>query len=872
MDFIEDGYPLGPKETEMIQEATERHTEFYKGIYRWNAELESDGEPVQTVRVMTQNMHARPEPFESAIAGWVIDNCDPAYNFENRQTDRVINFAKSIKTLQADIIPHVICFQELQGSKDKVMYDNLTRRDPADTIAYKRVDQCDIWDISTNKIKSRNSQCLPRPRGAFAFLPGGITTYSTLDIVFQTYHTFKVGTGGENAVSKGVLYSKIKISKPNMPEKFINVLNCHPLAPITFTRGECERGVSANITNAADPRNCSTYELRKYQNDQLKEIYKFKQSLQAGGVIQVDQLVVYAGDMNINQYMALWETKQQEEVKTATTCCGEEFYSLLTKLKAEHPPVYLNPVPSGIGGHNGIFTWDGGENAITQSLLWPKSYTWIDYVLYSIENAKPLYADNFIVRFKQAEKLYEHGQLYQKECFDKRNKDIKDLQKKPRMSIKDYLSSWQTTFFTNALTNPDDKKLKRLQKFQEGTYGTEFIDAIEQNPELFYTKTPKNLTMARDFKPDDNPKTTRKINGYQSKTAFEDVSDHYGVIATFILPSSQESLVGFNKLMKNRFNEKVQHELFFNLPLQPIVVGINDNGKALRLASRMDPRSPKMDNDLWNRQTGVGRLIQYSTDSRISRAAHVSNLNVTAALNEKVYTVDKPRLKGKFAYADCRDDDDEECIRKHPSAFDSLTHIRPILRLTDLKAMGIQDVDARYRKANRYREEPVMVQLATPRVRRQQQMQAFTDNVQDRDSLGMPPPSPQFATPPLGGDSVFYQPPGTPRRTPVIDEGSGDVFSSANSLLSRRDTPRGTPRGTSRGDSLLSLPRDDSLLASPYTRRGTSSPYTRGHGTASPYTPRTPGKAATPRNRKGKAATPRNRRGKAATPRSPPRP
>jgi hypothetical protein len=91
--------------------------------------------------------------------------------------------------------------------------------------------------------------------------------------------------------------------------------------------------------------------------------------------------------------------------------------------------------------------------------------------------------------------------------------------------------------------------------------------------------------------------------------------------------------------------------------------------------------------------------------------------------------------------------------------------------LTDLKDMGIQDVDARYSKANRYRDreeqEPVMVQLATPKVIRELQ-------AQDRDSLGLTPQdTPRLGTPlntprirpgtPLGLN-MPYQRVGTPRR------------------------------------------------------------------------------------------------------------
>jgi hypothetical protein len=739
MDFIEDGYELDRKEAAMVKEATIRHSKFYTDIYALNAKLEETGEPVQTVRVMTQNMHARPEPFELKTgAGFVIDTCDPAYNFENRQTDRVINVVKGIKSLPAEIKPHVICFQELQGTKDLIMEKNLTNR--KDRFAYGRDKECAQWDIKKDDVTytsyfgnatTDRVTCLStsNPKN----YPGGLTTYSTLEIAFQTFYIFAVGTGGEQVVNKGVLYSKILISKPDMPETYIHIFNCHPLAPITFDRGECENGLLNK------PNNCSIYELRQFQNDQLREIYNFKQSLQKGGFIKKDELVVYAGDMNINQYMALWETDQQKKIETASVCCGEEFYSLLTKLKAEHPPVYLNPLPSqikgegSVGGHNGIFTWDGRENSITKSLLWPESYTWIDYVLYSTENAKPMYADNFIVRFQQAEPLYERGKVYQKDCFDKRTRRINELQQKSPISIKTFLDDDKYVFSRigkYALTHSQKNELTRLQDFQKNVYGTEFIRAVKKDPASFYKNKPY-LLKPSTFKKDDNPNNKQEEEGFEyTNTAIEDVSDHYGVIATFILPSTDQSISKFNQLMKNRFDENVRHELFFYLPLQPIVIGINDNGKALRLASRMDPRSPKMDKELWKRQTG--NAIQYSSDERLGRAARISSMNATAALNEKIYSVkEKSRLRGKFEYSDCPDHNNAACRTNYSTAFTNIERVRPILRLKDLQDMGIDDIDPTYRYRMR---EPAQVSRGTnlvgptPRVVRE---------IQSVDALGM---------------------------------------------------------------------------------------------------------------------------------------
>ena len=68
-------------------------------------------------------------------------------------------------------------------------------------------------------------------------------------------------------------------------------------------------------------------------------------------------------------------------------------------------------------GHGGRFTWDGYENAITKSPLWPNSYTWIDYVLWVRGSSEaPIYMDNRAIRLGSDVAFPELSVAYTKKC------------------------------------------------------------------------------------------------------------------------------------------------------------------------------------------------------------------------------------------------------------------------------------------------------------------------------------------------------------------------------------------------------------------------------------------------------------------------
>ena len=68
-------------------------------------------------------------------------------------------------------------------------------------------------------------------------------------------------------------------------------------------------------------------------------------------------------------------------------------------------------------GHNGAFTWDGTENAITMNPRWPKSYSWIDFVLWVRgSSAIPAYMDNRAIRLTSPVPFPELASYLTKNC------------------------------------------------------------------------------------------------------------------------------------------------------------------------------------------------------------------------------------------------------------------------------------------------------------------------------------------------------------------------------------------------------------------------------------------------------------------------
>ncbi len=302
--------------------------------------------------------------------------------------------------------------------------------------------------------------------------------------------------------------------------RLVHVFNCHPLAPITMPL--IPGIISGYGSCAGKMNNCTMLALRKVQLKQLRQIYFFKLGLEKDELIQPEELVIFCGDMNINRYTALWETPKMEAPsnekgegfpKDAMICCGEEFYTLLQQLQAEQPPLYRAPFPY-TGSKGGLLTWDGGDNAIGASPLWDDSFTLIDYVLYSCCNAIPEYSANQVIRFKYKDPLHETGRFWNTDCEVYRTSRIEKLQKEKEKEKSE-------PDFTSAKAKELGNLIKSQKEIREDR------EKMEGNPRL-KTQRGKEIERWESNKPEGFDALLSKGKPYH------DVSDHYGILGTFI--------------------------------------------------------------------------------------------------------------------------------------------------------------------------------------------------------------------------------------------------------------------------------------------------------------------------------------------------
>jgi len=311
---------------------------------------------------------------------------------------------------------------------------------------------------------------------------------------------------------------------------------------------------------AGTMNNCTMLALRKVQLKQLRQIYFFKLGLEKDELIQPDELVIFCGDMNINRYTALWETPKMEAPsnekgeggkgfpKDAMICCGEEFYTLLQQLQAEQPPLYRAPFPY-TGSKGGLLTWDGGDNAIGASPLWDDSFTLIDYVLYSCCNAIPEYSANQVIRFKYKDPLHETGRFWNEKCDKYRTLRINKLEK--NKDDKNFPSA-------------EDKELGNLIKSQKEI--REDRKKMKGNPRL-KTQRGKEIERWESNKPEGFDALLSKGKPYH------DVSDHYGILGTFINWSKSDK-----KANRRKRGKKKQFASSSWLPMESCDLGENIPG------------------------------------------------------------------------------------------------------------------------------------------------------------------------------------------------------------------------------------------------------------------------------------------------------
>jgi hypothetical protein len=657
------------------------------------------------VRILSQNMHARPLNPGPGLS----EPCNPALHFHNRQERRVPLCGQKIRQMPPYLQPDVVCFQELQDGGEQAMDRELISK-PAGRLypspPFQReekclntyqsgFDMCVMWPV----LNCPKDTCLPKTR--LIAYPGGLFTYSRLPVMSQHSHIFTSWAGAEYWVNKGVIHTQFEWDD----NKSLHVFNCHPAAPITFTDNFfCTR-----------LHNCTIGEVRARTLAQLREIHDFCKRLERLNVIHPSDMVVFCGDFNMNRYTALWETPDQEHVNTASVCCGEEFYTLLTRLEAEQPPLYPAPEPY-MGGHGGIFSWDGSENAITQNHMWPKSFTLIDYVLFSTKHHEPYYADNMVIRIQLKKDAVREGYIddtlkgsqstfYRPECMKQRSKKISKLlklrspvdilEKKAesndtvRIAYQDFcryakerqLCSERIKSLVHNPSDDKDKALLHYDNVKKARLNVWYVNWVQKSIQALQDLRTKprphdpiqlhvleciDKTIATHLRPSYLNKlmTLQQIldlyalmqtnvaiatysggielsdEGEVQGPIFNDVSDHYAIMGTFI---HQDYAYIYQAALKARHDtnaSKVEDWMFFGQPVQPAVFGVHKDGTNFKVnkqsvinrhANRFSPHSPKMAPELWKRQV----YVRDKPPSTFTRSRSVFETDDQSLLNRR---------------------------------------------------------------------------------------------------------------------------------------------------------------------------------------------------------------------------------------------
>jgi hypothetical protein len=133
------------------------------------------------------------------------------------------------------------------------------------------------------------------------------------------------------------------------------------------------------------------------------------------------EAVLVCGDMNVNRYAATPDSFREQHPALSHACFSGEYEGMLESMRCEQPPIVVDVdeshwiktpfEPNGGPASGGAYTWDGRNNSVTVDPSWPKSYTWIDYVLSAKTRAAPIYADNRAVRLAVADWAHAFPQL-----------------------------------------------------------------------------------------------------------------------------------------------------------------------------------------------------------------------------------------------------------------------------------------------------------------------------------------------------------------------------------------------------------------------------------------------------------------------------
>ena len=446
------------------------------------------------IKIMTQNLHFRPETFFKQDA----KVCSGESNFQNIQYRRACEFVSAIKNMVGDQ-PDILCIQEATDSiantklfdgLEKLGYTNIIQKE----LFEKKFQNKDldpdrmtflpdiykttyIRNIPGLSISYKKEEYTSIFEDEFTFPGEGIFGY------FTDLHKRSGVSGADYLGYKGGVASLLQVPNSKVgnvsadnKRNCILILNVHP-SPFVELKGKLANWVMSHSDDFK-----KVYDIHKNQVTLVRmyidafllylgikkgyftekaniiadkfsyEYHKYYESIaNAGNNLNFSEInlmgVFVTGDMNINRYEGLAGSELEKKFETGANCCSYEFYQMLHRLSCDQPPIvpdvnetrWVHYVPGGTlpPGRGGLYTWDGEINAITQDPLWPKSFQWIDYVLYYHGFGKfdplfhnsdpvPLYMDNRAIRLKMTKKIPEISKFYTS-CVEWRQEQIKEL-------------------------------------------------------------------------------------------------------------------------------------------------------------------------------------------------------------------------------------------------------------------------------------------------------------------------------------------------------------------------------------------------------------------------------------------------------------
>lgn len=453
------------------------------------------------VRVFSQNCHLRPTTttmlsLVRSLPGRLLpEGFDPTcgdVNMDDVQMKRACQIVTSIQrmigtTSEADIV----CLQEaFEKHRQKRIIRGLRRFYPYSHSSY------------------------PDEAGSL--------TMSKYPIVYEEFVPFSRAVGADLFMKKGMLVTLHEVQKNR---RYMLVFNIHP-SPYVSVLGATHHDVySAHMSQlkeiSAKSKEVLTAMRRKYMDSRI--------------------ILVFAGDFNINRYASVPDAEEEHDPDKADMCCSNEFMQTEYILKATQPPLTIDPTPQNwyegssnvarftrdlldkripipIAGHGGVYSWDGTENTVAVNPLWPNpSYQLIDFVMVSNKGTIPAYSDNRIVRL-------------------------------PTQDIIPWVRRPQTRKYCGWPKNVEQQRIQRIKNMRKGIkwrrgrdgqvdlkrYGS---DTCGVNPrELSVDEFKKwRKEQERGFFDFDFEET----KDYLPYQMYNNVSDHYGVMAYIIFPGSE---------------------------------------------------------------------------------------------------------------------------------------------------------------------------------------------------------------------------------------------------------------------------------------------------------------------------------------------